>query len=140
MSSGVAMAQKCVEACSALNKREYGCLVLKMNADFTSIDLEKTLPPLGDDPESAWKDFVKTLPENDARYLVTDFTWKETPTVAKSKVIMITWTPATAPIRSRTVYAASLERVTSKLHVQKTIQTSEADELEYSYLKSQIAK
>ena len=64
------------------------------------VNVEKTLPP-AEDPVKEWKEFIKTLPENDCRYILSDFMMKDTPTVTKSKIVMILWSPEYAPIRSK---------------------------------------
>lgn len=101
MASGIAVSTKCEDAFTALDKREYSRIVLKINKDMTMVDLDKTYPPVNGDPEAEWKTFIKSLPENEARYIISDFSWKETPTVVKSKIVMILWSPDYAPIRSK---------------------------------------
>lgn len=140
MASGIAVMDKCVEAYQALSKRAHSIVVLKINGDMTAVEVEKTFPPVKGDAVSEWKDFVKSLPEGDCRYVITDFTWNDTPTVTKSKICMILWSPDNAPIRAKMIYASSQEAVTNKTPVQRSLQATEYDELEYATVKDQVSK
>lgn len=142
MASGIAIHDKCVEAYNALSKREYSTIVLKINDEMTEVSVEKTVPALApnDDPEALWKTVVSGLPENGCRYVITDFSWKETPTVTKSKIIMVLWSADLSPTRHKMIYASSKEGVASKMAVQKSIQATELDEIDYATLKSTVTK
>lgn len=101
MASGIHVTDKVTETYNALSKRQFSAMVLSINPEMTEIIVEKTTPPTAGDPEAEWKEFVKTMPENDCRYIICDFQWKETPTVVKSKLCMILWSPEYSPIRSK---------------------------------------
>lgn len=102
MASGIAIADACVEAFTALEKeRKHSFLVLRISEDMSQITVEKTFPPKADDLEAEWKESIKVLPTNDCRYIVTDFRWKDGPTVTKSKICSILWAPDGAPMRSK---------------------------------------
>lgn len=101
MSSGIAISEKCMEHFNALQKRTYSAVVLKIDKEMTEVSVDTTLPPSAGDPETEWKDFLKAIPEDDCRFILFDFSWKETPTVTKSKVIMINWSPENSPVRAK---------------------------------------
>ncbi|CDF40440.1 unnamed protein product [Chondrus crispus] len=140
MASGIAIADKCVEAYKALSKREYGSIILKINDDMSEVGVDKCMPPSAGDLETEWKNLVSGLPENGCRYIISDFSWKETPTVTKSKIIMILWSAEYAPVRHRTVYAASKESVATKMAVQKSIQAVELEDIAYLAIKRDVTK
>jgi len=100
MASGITVADNFADALKKLSSRETGLIVMKINKDMTMVNVEKTLPP-ATDPAAEWKDFIKTLPENDCRFILSDFMMKDTPTVTKSKIVMILWSPEYAPVRSK---------------------------------------
>jgi cofilin len=140
MASGIAVVDECAKAFQGLSKRSYSTIVFKINADMTSVVVDKTYPPSKGNFEAEWKDFIKGLPENDCRYIITDFSWHETATVVKSKICMILWSPEYAPIRPKMIYAASQEAVTKLAPVQRSIQATEVDELTYKTIKDTVAK
>lgn len=139
MASGIAISSKCLEKYAALSKREFSIMVLKINDTMTEVDVEKTIDA-SHDPEPEWKDFIKTLPENDCRFIVADFQVKETATVTKAKICMILWSPEYAPIKSKMIYASSREAVVNKAPVVRSIQATEIDELSYGVLKDTVFK
>jgi cofilin len=141
MASGIAVGDKCVAAYNALNKRSHSIVVMKMNAGMTLVEVEKTYPAIsGDGFEAAWRSFYKTLPENDCRYVIVDFQWNDTPTVTKSKVIAILFSGEYAPIRSKMVYASSFTPILNSMPVQRSIQASDYDDLEYKAVKDSVCK
>lgn len=139
MASGIAVNDKCVSAYNALSKRASSIVVLKINAAMTDVEVEKSLPP-GSDFESQWKAFTKTLPDAECRYIIVDFQWNDSPTVVKSKVISVLWSSDNSPIRQKMIYASSQEAVLNKMPVQRSIQATDVDELEYKVIKGAVAK
>lgn len=140
MASGIAVDDKCIAAYNALSKRSSSIVVFKTNPDMTSVIVDKAFPPSSGDFESEWKDFVKHLPSDECRYIVADFQWKDTPTVTKSKVIFILYSSDNSPIRQKMVYASSQEALTNKMPVQRSIQATDLDDLDYKVVKDAVAK
>ena len=101
MSSGIHIAEECTKTFAQLRKREFSAIVLKVNDDMTEVKVEKTVVFSTTDLENEWKSFVKSLPENDCRFAMADFQWRDSPTVTTSKICMILWSPDTAPVRSK---------------------------------------
>lgn len=101
MASGIAIADKCFDAFKALNSRDYGSVILKIDKDATEISLETTYPPNEKDPVAEWEAVISSLPVDDCRYIVTDFKWKETATVTKSKVVLVLWSCEDAVVKSK---------------------------------------
>lgn len=61
--------------------------------------------------------------------------------MTKSKICLILWSPEYSRIKSKMIYAASQEAVASKMaDVQRQLQATELEELEYGLIKSQVAK
>lgn len=100
MSSGIAVCDTFEAEYALLNKRKTSVIVLKINKEMTVVNVEKKLAPITN-PEAEWKSFVSSLPENDCRFIITDFMVKDSPTVTKSKIVMILWSPEYAPVRSK---------------------------------------
>ena len=100
MASGIAVSQQCLDKYAQLSKREFSIMVLKINDTMTEVGVERTVDA-STDPEPQWKEFIKSLPENDCRFIVADFQVKETATVTKAKICIILWSPEYAPIKSK---------------------------------------
>lgn len=62
-----------------------------------------------------YDDFVATLPENDCRYAVIDVHFETNDGRETSKLVMMSWIPDTAKIRSKMLYAGSKEALKSTL-------------------------
>eukprot|EP00168_Porphyra_purpurea_P010111 TRINITY_DN248_c0_g1_i13.p2 TRINITY_DN248_c0_g1~~TRINITY_DN248_c0_g1_i13.p2 ORF type:complete len:143 (-),score=46.18 TRINITY_DN248_c0_g1_i13:351-779(-) len=142
MASGIAVNDQCIKEYQALSRsRTHRAVILKINDDMSEVVVDSILPKSQGDHEGDWKDFVKLLPASDCRYVVVDFEWKDQPTVTKSKICLILWSPEYSSVRSKMIYAASQEAVASKMaDVQRQLQATELEELEYGVIKNQVAK
>lgn len=60
--------------------------------------------------DTDYDSFLENLPENDCRYAVYDFDYEVAPGEGKrNKIIFFAWSPDSAPVRSKMVYASSRE-------------------------------
>lgn len=50
------------------------------------------------------------------------------------------WSSDNSPIRQKMIYASSQEAVLNKMPVQRSIQATDLDELEYKVIKDAVAK
>lgn len=141
MASGIHVTDKCIKAYEEVSQRKFSIVVLKVNGDMTEVEVDKRVPVFSDNIEGDWLAFTKTLPHNDCRFVIADFVWRDTPTVTKSKLCLIFWSPESSPIKSKMVYASSKSAVTDKaVGLQRSIQVSEYEEMSYKSVKNQIAK
>lgn len=140
MASGVQVEAKCVEAIQGLLKsRTYRSAVFKINDDMTQVQLEKTYAPGTSSPKEDWDAFKKELPESDCRYVVYDFAY-EHQGAPKQRVLFVLWSPEYSKVRSKMIYASSQEGVVSKFEgLQRQLQCTDADELEYETIVKQLA-
>lgn len=141
MASGIAVSEKCAEGFKELNKR--GCSVVVMKIDPVTpneVFLDKKFPPVGDDPEASWKEFLKSLSDTEGRIIIADFQYKETPTVTKSKITTILWNPDNSSIRSKMLYATSMEAVASGMATDERIEAHDIDDLEYKTVTQKVFK
>jgi cofilin len=65
--------------------------------------------------EKTYEDFAAALPENDCRYGLLDFEFTTEDGRPTSKLVLLTWNPDTAPIRSKMLYSGSKEALKSAL-------------------------
>ena len=59
--------------------------------------------------EKSYDDFVADLPENDCRYGLIDVEFTTADERQTSKIVFLSWSPDTAKVRSKMVYAGSKE-------------------------------
>ncbi|CAN0212863.1 unnamed protein product [Scytosiphon promiscuus] len=103
-------------------------------------DAEIVVDTFGDKSKT-YDDFTACLPPNECRYGVFDLDYVTRDGRDANKIIFVSWSPDTAKIKNKMVYAASKEAIKSALmgigvHVQATDQ----GELELDYIKSQVQK
>ena len=66
--------------------------------------------------EKTYEDLVEELPENDCRYALVDLEFKTSDGRPTSKLVLISWNPDTASIRSKMVYSGSKEALKGALN------------------------
>jgi cofilin len=82
-------------------RRKYRWMTLKLDHDSFQVSVEKT----GEAASSA-ADFVKALPESEARYAVFDYEFTTKDGRKTSKIYFVIWTPAAALARSKMFYTS----------------------------------
>lgn len=147
MASGVSVDPACsaelltlIRACP----RQYRAVIYRVSPDLRTIIVDRVLPSSNITGRSAvedWKEFTsdKYLPRDDCRYAVYDFEFDTAETGKKNKIIFLLWSPASAPIRSKMVYTSSRQAIVAVLDgVQKEVQATDEEELEYAWVESQV--
>mmetsp|Transcript_14670 Transcript_14670/g.22137 ORF Transcript_14670/g.22137 Transcript_14670/m.22137 type:complete len:139 (+) Transcript_14670:95-511(+) len=62
-----------------------------------------------------FEDFLNALPENDCRYAIYDMDFTTTDGRPGNKLVMVSWAPDTAKVKSKMVYAGSKDALTRSL-------------------------
>lgn len=101
MSSGIAIAQECIDAHKQIVARELNTIVLKITDDLEQVVVEKKFNVPEGDIEGHWKAIVDSIGDDDCRMIISDFLSRETPTVTKSKIVLISWNPEYAPVKNK---------------------------------------
>jgi len=129
MSSGVAVAQDCVQAYSDLKLgHKYRYFVMRINDNQTEVIVEKTA-----DPNATYDDFLKDLPATECRYAVYDLDYETKDGRKTGKVIFFVWAPDEAKIKAKMITAASKAAVKKALTgISCEIQATGADEIEFA--------
>jgi cofilin len=65
--------------------------------------------------DASYEDFTSHLPPNECRYGLFDLDYETADRRPASKLVFIAWTPDTAPIRIKMMYAGSKEALKSAL-------------------------
>ena len=85
---------------------------------------------------ASYEDFVSTLPENDCRFAVYDFDFTTPEDVPKSRIFYIFWSPDTAKVRSKMLYASSNEKFKRGLDgIQVEMQATDSSEISLDAIK-----
>eukprot|EP00903_Cladosiphon_okamuranus_P006186 g6083.t1 len=93
------------------------------------------------DKSKTYDDFTACLPPNECRYGVFDLDFTTRDGREANKLVFISWSPDTAKIKNKMVYAASKEAIKSALMgIGIHLQATDQGELELDYIKSQVQK
>ncbi|KAM1532283.1 hypothetical protein ACFX13_006422 [Malus domestica] len=91
-------------------KRTYRFIVFKIDEKKNEVIVEK----LGW-PAESYEDFTANLPDNECRYAVYDFDFVTAENCQKSRIFFIGWSPDTARVRNKMIYASSKDRFKREL-------------------------
>ena len=90
-----------------LNKTKVKYVVYKI--DGPQIVVDKT------SESDSWDEFIAEMPADDCRYALYDMDFKTSDDRAANKLVMISWAPETAKVRSKMVYAGSKDALNRAL-------------------------
>lgn len=135
--SGVGLSPECVSTFETLklgrgDKLKY--IVYKLSNDNRTIVVEKT------SKDVEYESFIADLPENDCRYAVYDFDY-DTEEGKRSKICFYTWSPDTAPVRSKMVYASSKDALRRSLNgIAAEVQGTDFSEVAQETVLEKVSK
>jgi len=135
--SGVGLGPDCVTTFEELKlKKNLSYIIYKLSNDKKTIEVETT------STDQAYETFIAALPESDCRYAVYDFQYEIDPTEGKrNKIVLYTWSPDTAPIRSKMVYASSKDALRRSLNgIGAEVQGTDFSEVAYQTILEKVAK
>ncbi|TID31126.1 hypothetical protein CANINC_000278 [Pichia inconspicua] len=128
------------EALKAFNDlklgKKYKFIIYKLNDSKTEIVVDKT------STEDSYDAFIEEFPENDCKYAVYDFEYEISAGEGKrSKIVFYQWSPDTANIRSKMVYASSKDALRRALNgVSSDIQGTDFSEVSYEAVLEKVSK
>ncbi|KAJ7972524.1 Actin-depolymerizing factor [Quillaja saponaria] len=91
-------------------KRTYRFIIFKIEEKQKQVVVEK----LGE-PITGYEDFTASLPADECRYAVYDFDFVTEENCQKSRIFFVAWSPDTARVRSKMIYASSKDRFKREL-------------------------
>ncbi|XP_077232887.1 actin-depolymerizing factor 1-like [Tasmannia lanceolata] len=113
-------------------KRTYRFITYKIDEKLKQVIVEK----LGE-PAQSYDDFFASLPENECRYAIYDFDFVTAENIQKSKIFFIAWSPDTARVRSKMLYASSKDRFKRELDgIQVELQATDPTEVSLDVISS----
>jgi len=113
-------------------KRTHRFVVYKIEEAQKQVVVEQ----LGE-PSQGYEDFAAFLPADECRYAVYDFEFITEGNVPKSRIFFIAWSPDTARVRSKMIYASSKDRFKRELDgIQIELQATDPTEIGLDVFKS----
>ncbi|KAK4283085.1 hypothetical protein QN277_000080 [Acacia crassicarpa] len=103
---------------------------------FMIEDQEIVVDKVGN-PKASYEDFTASLPSNECRYAIFDFDFVTVENVQRSKIFFVAWSPDTAKVRQKMVYASSKDRFKRELDgIQFELQATDPSEMSLDIIKS----
>ncbi|CCH43481.1 Cofilin [Wickerhamomyces ciferrii] len=113
--------------------KKFKFILYELNSSKTEIVVKET------STSKDYDEFLGKLPENDSLYAVYDFEY-ESGEGLRSKIIFFAWSPDTAPIRSKMVYASSKDALRKALNgVAADIQGTDYSEVSYETILKKVS-
>ncbi|KFK33962.1 hypothetical protein AALP_AA5G084200 [Arabis alpina] len=111
-------------------KRTFRFIVYKIE------DKQVIVDKLGE-PDKSYEDFAASLPADECRYAIYDFDFVTEENCQKSKIFFIAWSPDTAKVRMKMIYASSKDRFKRELDgIQVELQATDPTEMGLDVFKS----
>lgn len=137
LTSSVAIADESLAAFNELKLgKKYKFVIYALNDKKTEIVVEET--STSDDYDA----FLEKLPENECKYAIYDFEYELGGGEGKrSKIVFFTWSPDSAPIRSKMVYASSKDALRRALNgVSTDVQGTDFSEVAYESVLERVSR
>ncbi|XP_023761041.1 actin-depolymerizing factor 1 isoform X2 [Lactuca sativa] len=131
--SGMAVHDECKLKFMELKaKRSFRFIVFKIEEKQKQVIVEKV-----GDPNRSHEDFAACLPDSECRYAVFDYDFVTQENCQKSRIFFIAWSPDTARVRSKMIYASSKDRFKRELDgIQVELQATDPTEMDLDVFKS----
>ncbi|XP_031090837.1 actin-depolymerizing factor 10-like [Ipomoea triloba] len=130
--SGVGVFDECkLKFMELKSKRNFRYIIFKIDETGQAVVVEK----MGSHEETH-DDFTKSLPSNDCRFAVFDYDFTTQENCQRSRIFFIAWSPETASVRNKMVYAASKDKFRRELDgVQVELQATDPSEMSLDIFK-----
>ncbi|CAD6334852.1 unnamed protein product [Miscanthus lutarioriparius] len=124
--SGMAVDDDCKRRFLELKaKRTHRFIIYKIDEKKKMVVVEQV-----GEPVLNYDDFAASLPTNECRYAIFDYDFITEENCQKSKIFFIAWSPDTARVRSKMIYASSKERFKRELDgIQVELQATDSAEV-----------
>ncbi|MCH0628752.1 actin depolymerization factor/cofilin-like domain-containing protein [Kocuria palustris] len=121
--------------------KKHRYVIYKVSDDKTQIVVEEA-GPLDDGTQADYEKFTEKLPENECKYAVYLFEYDiGKGEGSRSKLVFFTWTPDTAPVRSKMIYASSKDALKLALNgLSLDIQGTDFSEVSYETVLEKVSR
>ncbi|KAK0548686.1 DNA repair protein rad16 [Tilletia horrida] len=136
MASGIALSPECLETYQQLKlSKRFKFVTYRINDKSTEIIVDKT------STNTDWDDFTATLPENECRWAVYDFEWQKEGDGKRNKILFVSWSPDTAPVRGKMVAASSKDALRRALvGIGAEVQATDASEIAFEAIQDKVSR
>lgn len=134
-SSGVRISDECkLKFMQLKQKRTYRYIIFKIDEKVQEIMVEKTGAP-----NESYDAFSSSLPDNDPRFGVFDLDFLSEDNRPLSKIFFIAWSPDTARVKAKMLYASSKDRCRRELEgIHYEVQATDPTEMEMDVIKEKV--
>ncbi|KAI7739477.1 hypothetical protein M8C21_001019 [Ambrosia artemisiifolia] len=113
-------------------KRTFRYIIFKIEEIQKEVIVEKV-----GEPTQSHEDFAAALPAAECRYAVFDYDFVTQENCQKSRIFFIAWSPDTAKVRNKMIYASSKDRFKRELDgIQVELQATDPTEMDLDVFKS----
>lgn len=133
----VAVADESLQAFNDLKLgKKHTFILYGLNDNKTEIVVRET------SSDKSYDAFLEKLPEDDCLYAIYDFEYEINGNEGKrSKIVFFTWSPDTAPVRSKMVYASSKDALRRALNgVSTDIQGTDYSEVSFETVLERVSR
>ncbi|XBJ07052.1 hypothetical protein VPH35_012629 [Triticum aestivum] len=130
--SGMAVDDECkLKFLELKAKRTHRFIIYKIDDKKKMVVVEKV-----GEPALNYEDFAASLPTNECRYAIFDYDFVTEENCQKSKIFFVAWSPDTARVRSKMIYASSKERFKRELDgIQVELQATDPTEVGFDVIQ-----
>lgn len=116
--------------------KKFKFIIFTLNDKKTEIVVEET------STDQDYDNFLEKLPENECKYAIYDFEYEISGNEGKrSKIVFFTWSPDTAPVKSKMVYASSKDALRKSLTgISADIQGTDSSEVDYDFVLERVSR
>ncbi|KAL8198067.1 hypothetical protein R6Q57_024544 [Mikania cordata] len=131
--SGMAVHDECkLKFLELKAKRTFRYVIFKIEEKQKEVIVEKV-----GEPTQSHEDFAASLPAAECRYAVFDYDFVTEENCQKSRIFFIAWSPDTAMVRNKMIYASSKDRFKRELDgIQVELQATDPTEMDLDVFKS----
>ncbi|VYS70910.1 unnamed protein product [Arabidopsis thaliana] len=131
--SGMAVHDDCkLKFMELKTKRTHRFIIYKIEELQKQVIVEK----IGE-PGQTHEDLAASLPADECRYAIFDFDFVSSEGVPRSRIFFVAWSPDTARVRSKMIYASSKDRFKRELDgIQVELQATDPTEMDLDVFKS----
>ncbi|RKO99490.1 hypothetical protein CXG81DRAFT_14447 [Caulochytrium protostelioides] len=135
-SSGVTVQDDAVKAYNDLKiGKKYKFLIYKLTSDLKEIQVASSVE------QGTYDDFVASLPANECRYGVFDFEYETGGEGVRNKILFYVWSPDTATIKQKMLYASSKVMLRKKLDgIYTEIQCTDLSEVAHETVLDKVTR
>merc|ERR1712019_64558 len=144
MSTGVTCSQALIDRFDKwkLGKDEAKAMTLICTIGEKEVDVTDEIPAASVEGKSFEEQYAAVkdkLSDDDCKYILTNFYFTDKNGSKAEKVVLIKWSPDTAKIKKKMMYAGTLQAVTTACTgIHKTIEASDFDEASYAEILSEF--